>query len=169
MNNICLYTESTEPSGMGRLMLILATELRSYYHFSFVCPPSAEGNRLLKEAAALGLTTYALLRPEDFCGWLSMQSVDVLHNHAGIGWEGHSGVHIAYAEKIPVVRTEHLPYLITDEAQKAEHQHLMGLIERLVCIQDVLVDLNKEERTKLINVLKYLDDFHTKKYKSITQ
>jgi len=134
MNNICLYTESTEPSGMGRLMLILAAELRSYYNFSFVCPPSAEGNRLLKEAAALGLTTYALSRPEDFHGWLSMQSVDVLHNHAGIGWEGHSGVHIAHGEKIPVVRTEHLPYLITDEAQKAEHQQLMGLVERLVCV-----------------------------------
>lgn len=136
MNHICLHTESEEPSGMGRLMLILALALRSQCRFSFVCPPSAGGDRLLEEAAALGLNTFAPTTPEDFRAWLTTQQVDLVHHHAGIGWEGHAGVYSAHEANIPVVRTEHLPYLITEDWQQAEHLEMLQALERLVCVSN---------------------------------
>ncbi len=45
----------------------------------------------------------------------------MLHVHAGIGWEGHEIAHAGVACGIPVIRTEHLPYLLTDTEQKERY------------------------------------------------
>lgn len=119
---------------MGRLMLTLAAALRREYAFSFVCPPSPAGSSLLQEAAALGFPVFALDASADFNSWLSAHAIDLIHHHAGIGWEGHTGVYIAEEAGIPSIRTEHLPYLITDPRQQAEHQRLMNVVKRLVCV-----------------------------------
>ena len=46
---------------------------------------------------------------------------ELVHVHAGIGWEGHGLVMAAAAARRPVIRTEHLPWLLTDAAQMDEY------------------------------------------------
>ncbi|EPE96967.1 glycosyl transferase group 1 [Rhizobium grahamii CCGE 502] len=57
----------------------------------------------------------------EFEGWLSRANFNLLHVHAGIGWEGHQAVLSGVASGLPVIRTEHLPYLLTDFEQKREY------------------------------------------------
>lgn len=133
--SICLYTESEEPSGMGRQMLMLAAELRHHYQLSFVCPPTVSGLELLHQAAMLGLPTFALHDLDQLRQWHSEHPFDLLHNHAGIGWEGQNGVYLSRSLGVPcVVRTEHLPYLLTDHEQQASHRWLTTALDRLVCV-----------------------------------
>ncbi|GEM_PF-5343149 len=42
---------------------------------------------------------------------------------------------------------------------------LQKIYAGFVNVQDVLVDLNNDERVNLIRILKNLDDFHTRQYK----
>jgi glycosyltransferase involved in cell wall biosynthesis len=61
----------------------------------------------------------------------------VFHIHAGIGWEeiraaaaGRNGAaHV-------VLRTEHLPYLLADPRQRAEHARMLRHLDRLVCVSE---------------------------------
>ncbi len=140
---ICLFTDSHEPSGMGEHMLTLATELLRQYHILFVCPPTTTGQRFLERATAAGCMALALDvrgRGADWdhlCYWLRTLPVDVFHSHAGIGWEGHDGTYAAREAGVPVVlRTEHLPYLITDHHQRVAHQALMGAVDQLICVSE---------------------------------
>src|SRR5918912_3199178 len=100
---LCLFTDSTEPSGMGELMLTLAAELRHQYQLFFVCPPSHSGRPLLRRASALGIDALGLDMagngdpPQLLRDWLRRRRVRTFHDHAGIGWEGQSGVYIARA------------------------------------------------------------------------
>ena len=48
--NVCLFTDSLEPSGLGEHMLTLAAELLPRYRVLFVCPPTARGQKLLARA-----------------------------------------------------------------------------------------------------------------------
>lgn len=141
---LCLYTDSLEPSGVGRHMLMLADKLRDRYRVSFVCPPTTGGMPLLKEAGALGLRTLAL-EADDPRGalrdWLRATGVEVFHAHAGIGWEGHPGIHAARAAGVPtVVRTEHLPDLITDPVQRRDYDRMHRRVDRIVCVSETARD-----------------------------
>src|SRR5438874_1365932 len=125
---VCLFTDSLEPSGVGVHMLTLAGELRERYGVSFVCPPTPSGAPVLARAAEMGLETLALdLSPDAgaggvLCAWLVARGVEVFHCHAGIGWEGHAGVYAARQAGVPVVvRTEHLPYLLTNPQEREDH------------------------------------------------
>ena len=140
---LCLFTDSFEPSGMGELMLTLAGELCDRYRLSFICPPSRDGCRLLERIRALRIEAGAL----DTAGhggsarllrdWLRGRQVEIFHGHAGIGWEGHDGVYIARDAGVPVVvRTEHLPYLLTAPDQRDAHRRLLRSVDRLVCVSE---------------------------------
>ena len=144
---LCLFTDSLEPSGVGEHMLALAADLQGQYRIAFVCPPSTGGDPLLARARALGLATFPLnIKPEvktgaapwkSFIAWLRAQRFDLLHGHAGIGWEGHGGVYAARLADVPVVvRTEHLPDLITDRWQRAAYRRLVPLVDRLICVSE---------------------------------
>lgn len=137
---ICLFTDSVDPSGMGEHMVTLAAELLTRYRMLFVCPPGAKGDSYWKQAEALGCTARPLTvqgspaAAQTLQGWLRELKVELFHDHAGIGWEGHAGIAAAHAAGIPVVRTEHLPYLLTDPQQRADHAALLPRIDQLICV-----------------------------------
>jgi glycosyltransferase involved in cell wall biosynthesis len=138
---ICLFTDSMEPSGMGQQMLTLAGELVQDFRILFTCPPTQEGRALLERATELGCVPLAIDiqgKPLDrvkLGRWLRAMNVEVFHCHAGIGWEGHAGIYAARDSCVPVVvRTEHLPYLITQPLQRAEHNDMVDALDRLICV-----------------------------------
>lgn len=140
---VCLFTDSLEPSGVGEHMLALAGALRPAYELTFVCPPSPTGRRVLERAAARGLATIARTVRQDrdawvwLRDWLSAERIDLFHGHAGIGWEGHDGIWAAHAAGVPaIVRTEHLPNVVTDPEQIAGNTRLQAVIHRLICVSD---------------------------------
>jgi glycosyltransferase involved in cell wall biosynthesis len=140
---LCLFTDSSEPSGMGELMLTLAAELRGRYRLSFICPPTQAGCLLLRRATALGVEVLALdmagqASRDDVLGdWIRHHRIGIFHDHAGIGWEGHSGVYTARDAGVPaVLRTEHLPYLLTDAREQEAHRQLVHVIDRLICVSE---------------------------------
>lgn len=114
---VCFFSDSLAPSGVGENMLTLAARLRDRFELSIVCPPSPGGRRLLARARELGLRTLELeVRGESRANqrlgrWLADSSVQLLHVHAGVAWEGREGVRTGRASGLPVVRTEHLPDL----------------------------------------------------------
>lgn len=138
--HLCLFTDSLEPSGLGEHMLTLAAEFADNYRILFVCPPSERGNALLARAQALGCIsrplqgsdadTYAALGQV-----LLAAGIDIFHCHAGIGWEGHQGIQTARQQQIPaIIRTEHLPYLLTDAGQAADYQNLIKQVDHFICV-----------------------------------
>ena len=133
--SLCLVTESRAPSGMGTHMLMLATGLLPHYDIVVAAPI---GTPLLDQARASGLAVKAidLADPADLPRWLARSRPDLVHVHAGIGWEGHTSVAAARAAAARVVRTEHLPYLLTDEAQRAEYRDALGQVDRLIAVSD---------------------------------
>jgi glycosyltransferase involved in cell wall biosynthesis len=142
---VCLFTDSLEPSGMGEHMLLLAAQLKDRYDLSFVCPPNDPGKRFLQRAAELGIATLPLaVRGEDRTAWeqfrdfLEQEQIDLLHLHAGIGWEGHHGVYAADAANVPVIlRTEHLPYLLTDLQEQQEYRNMVERVDHLITVSKV--------------------------------
>ncbi|MDQ3249415.1 MAG: glycosyltransferase, partial [Chloroflexota bacterium] len=138
---VCLFTDSLEPSGMGEHMLTLAAELVSNYQVLFVCPGAANSNLLRQRATALGCITLALdvrngrVIYQALGEWLQRMRVDIFHCHAGIGWEGHDGVYVARSSGVPVVvRTEHLPYLLTDREQQLMYTRALDMVDHIICV-----------------------------------
>lgn len=138
---ICLYTDSREPSGLGEHMLTLAAQLLRRYQILFVCPATSRGTRILDRARLLGCTTLALPLDDEaqadevLATWLQRMQIQIFHCHAGIGWEGQNGVYTARESGVPaVVRTEHLPYLLTDCNQQAAYQRIFTVVDRFIFV-----------------------------------
>jgi glycosyltransferase involved in cell wall biosynthesis len=124
-------------------MLVLAGMLREQVRVAIICPPTPDGLRLLGLAEELGMDTLALEVRGDTVAdaalgaWLARRPIDVFHAHAGIAWEGHAGVRVARAARVPtVVRTEHLPYLITDPAERDEYEAIVPSVDRFICVSE---------------------------------
>lgn len=140
---LCLFTDSLEPSGLGEHMLTLASTLVNHYRILFVCPPSPRGQSVLERAAQLGCIPFALEIPDNPQAYALLEkqlralNVQIFHCHAGIGWEGHEGVYTAHAINIPhIIRTEHLPYLLTDPEQIAAYRRQLTLVDQLICVSE---------------------------------
>jgi predicted dehydrogenase/glycosyltransferase involved in cell wall biosynthesis/threonine dehydrogenase-like Zn-dependent dehydrogenase len=114
---IVLATDSLDPSGMGEHMLTLACGLRDAFDIVLAAPDTS---RLIVRAAHRGLAIKAIDDIASFELWLRSSGASLLHVHAGIGWEGHAIACAGVACSIPVIRTEHLPYLLTDGEQQDE-------------------------------------------------
>ena len=69
-----------------------------------------------------------------FAAWLGDIAADLLHVHAGIAWEGHALAAAGRAAGVPVIRTEHLPYVLTDERQKQDHLLWIGLLDHTIFV-----------------------------------
>jgi glycosyltransferase involved in cell wall biosynthesis len=141
--HLCLFTDSPEPSGLGEHMLMLAEELRSAYRVSLVCPPGEAGSPLLERARELGVEAVGLAVRErgpaweELRAWLFAERVEIFHGHAGIGWEGHAGIEAARGAAVPVVvRTEHLPYLLTKPREREALAELMTQLDGLICVSE---------------------------------
>lgn len=115
---VCLFTDSLAPSGVGEHMFTLAAEFVDRFAVSFVCPPTPSGLKLLDRVSDLGAATLPLeVRGETSAGdelalWLKRERFDLFHAHAGVSWEGHTGIRAAHSAGVGrVVRTEHLAEL----------------------------------------------------------
>lgn len=143
-HSVCLFTDSREPSGVGEHMLTLAAGLRDRgCQVTLACAPAETTGLLLSRAEALGVEAAALdlVRHDGgrapLADWLATRRFDVLHVHAGIGWEGlpAAGVGRTAGARV-VVRTEHLPYLLTDPRERAAHAAMLPHLDRLVCVSE---------------------------------
>lgn len=130
---IVLATDSMEPSGMGEHMLTLARALQSEFDI-ILAAPDASG--LLQCASGHGLAIKSIGEMASFENWLRSGSVSLLHVHAGIGWEGHEIARAGVACRIPVIRTEHLPYLLTDDVQKERYRQERALLAHHIVVSE---------------------------------
>jgi predicted dehydrogenase/glycosyltransferase involved in cell wall biosynthesis len=133
--HIVLASDSLDPSGMGEHMLTLGQSLKSVFHITLALMKDAPGD-LLTRAARSGLAVKAIADMPTFERWLKLLQADLLHVHAGIGWEGHGIARAGLASGIPVVRTEHLPYLLTDDGQKAEYRAEIAALSHHIVVSD---------------------------------
>ncbi|WP_174275234.1 glycosyltransferase, partial [Sphingomonas bacterium] len=140
---IVLATESPAPSGVGRHMLTLAEGLARDHDVVVGAP---RGTGLFARARAQGHVVKAIdpADPHDLDRWLARTRPDLVHVHAGIGWEGHASARAARAAGARVIRTEHLPYLLTDAAQRAEHDAGLSHVDHLICVSGAVADSHRE-------------------------
>ena len=131
---IVLATDSAVPSGVGEHMLTLAGALAPTHEVVLAFCANGDGARFLVRGDEAGFKTIPL--NEAFAGWLGTRRPAILHVHAGIGWEGHELVEAGWNAGIAVVRTEHLPYLLTDAEQKSQHRRAASLADALVVVSD---------------------------------
>nr|WP_319934246.1 glycosyltransferase [Lichenihabitans sp. Uapishka_5] len=135
---LCLATDSREPSGVGEHMLALALALRDRFAVVLACPDSSGGAALLARAARGGVGVKRLDDdPEATRAWLAASGFDILHLHAGIGWEAHGLARLGREAGVPyLLRTEHLPDLVTDPEQRLDHAAGLALVDRLICVSE---------------------------------
>jgi glycosyltransferase involved in cell wall biosynthesis len=141
--SVCLFTDSRSPSGVGEHMLTLIRQLGRSCRFSLVGMRGPESRRLLRQASELGCDTLAMPRWEAPESWaelgrfLAGQRPDIVHVHAGVGWEGLPAPYAARSAGVPVIlRTEHLPYLLTERRHRRWHSELLPLLRGLVCVSE---------------------------------
>lgn len=139
MTRVCLLTDSLAPSGVGAHMMALAQGLPA----DEIIVAARIGSGLLERAAAAGFGVKALDDDSALAQWFRRARPDIVHVHAGIGWEGHAAVRAAQAAGLPVIRTEHLPYLLTDPAQRDEHRDSSSMLARLICVSDAVRDTHR--------------------------
>jgi len=141
---VCLFTDSLEASGMGEHMLTLANELRNDHVITLVMPSNEANSGLLSRAEKSGIRVLPLqVRGEDRQQWESLRDflrserIDIFHAHAGIGWEGHAGIHAAWFANVPLrIRTEHLPWLITKSDEKHQYLKLLHKLHHVICVSE---------------------------------
>lgn len=138
MPRVCLYTDSPDPSGVGQQILTLARGLAPTWDVLVAARESEAGDRLLLEARARGFEVFRQVGARAYQGveeWLRAQEVDVLHVHAGVAWEGHEAVFAGRrAGARAIVRTEHLPDVVTAADQRAAHRALVRQLDRVICV-----------------------------------
>lgn len=141
-HRIVLATDSLDPSGMGEHMLTLGAALKDEYDIVLAAPTGANNADLLRRGATLGLAikTFELAKLEQFQHWMQARGVHMVHVHAGIGWEGHGLVRAAKAAGAIVLRTEHLPYLLTDVIQQAEYRAMLKSVDCRVAVSRAVAD-----------------------------
>ena len=140
LRRVCLYTDSPHPSGVGQQILTLARGLASTCHVLLAARASEAGDRLLDEGRTGGFQVFRQIEPRPFKAledWLRSQLIDVLHVHAGIAWEGHEAVLAGRRAGVPaIVRTEHLPDVVTAADQRAAHRALVRQLDRIICVSN---------------------------------
>ena len=160
VHSVVLTTESRQPSGVGAHMLELARQLtadrddragaRPAYDVTVAAPAGPDARWLLDQADRLGVATWAL--PDDeprvqaavFGTLLRRSRPDLVHLHAGIDWEGHFFAHATRDASVPgLVRTEHLPFLITTDWQDADYRAALPLHDAVICVSDGVAESHR--------------------------
>ena len=138
---LVLATDSRQPSGLGEHMLTLGNALSDRFDVVIAAEGVNGGADLLKRAAGQGLRikTIELDALAPFRAWLAANAA-LLHVHAGIGWEGHDLVRVGKAAGLPVIRTEHLPYVLTSLIQQAEYGAMLLSVDRVITVSRAAYD-----------------------------
>ena len=129
---VVLATDSGDPSGVGHHMITLAAHLGPDWvpRLAFAAGPMAAS--FAARAKGLGLAAH-VIKPGEWHRLLAGPA-GLLHVHAGIGWEGHGLVAEGKRAGWRVVRTEHLPWLITDPGQRQDYAAMLGNIDALIAV-----------------------------------
>lgn len=141
-----MATDSRNPSGVGTHMLTLAGALRDKILPILVFAREPTAIEWARRAMASGIYGVAMPLPALELGDTSFTELlrefrpDIVHVHAGIGWEGHALARAARRAAVPVViRTEHLPYTLRALGRpELEHAYASGVLEadRIICVSD---------------------------------
>src|SRR5206468_8745951 len=106
-------------------------------------PDAADARWLLAAAAGAGLEPWPLTdghplaQAASLAARLAGEPIDLVNVHAGIGWEGHDAVAAARAAGVrAVVRTEHLPFLLTKPAEQALYFRSLARLDRLIAVSE---------------------------------
>lgn len=134
---VALATDSREPSGVGEHMLTLAAAMARADGINIrLIADSATG--LPDRARSLGFDAAPL-------GDGLPPGLDIVHIHAGIGWEGHGLAAAARrAGARAVVRTEHLPWLITDAGQRADYARAVRDVDLIIAVSQGAAESHRE-------------------------
>ncbi|QQO45271.1 MULTISPECIES: glycosyltransferase [unclassified Paracoccus (in: a-proteobacteria)] len=128
-----LVTDSPEPSGVGEHMLILAAALAAEGVQAVLAFPDHDaGRRLVDRAQASGLPARIVMG--DWHRAIAQACADLVHVHAGIGWEGHELTRIARDTGAAVIRTEHLPWLLTEPGQIREYAAASAHVDAVIAV-----------------------------------
>lgn len=127
-----LVTDSPEPSGVGEHMLTLAASLPPGMAV-LAFPDHPAGRALAARAGAMGLSSQ-VFDPADPDAFLAASRTRMVHVHAGIGWEGHGLVRAAARAGRAVIRTEHLPWLLTDAGQIEDYAGASHDLDAVVAV-----------------------------------
>lgn len=130
---VILATDSRDPSGVGHHMLALATHLSDRFVPQLAFLRTTEGQSFVMKARKAGVRAETV--PEgDWDAWLQRQSGPLLHVHAGIGWEGQALAAAGRSAGKIVVRTEHLPWLIDNPAQRQDYSTMLRDVDQLIAV-----------------------------------
>lgn len=132
---ILLATDSLDPSGMGEHMLALGRGLTERWDVTLAMI-GEDRSGFLPRAARYGLRIKLAKDHDDFRHWLMRANFGLLHVHAGIGWEGHPFAAAGTAKGIPIIRTEHLPYVLTDPEQCAQYRTETEALSHLIVVSE---------------------------------
>ena len=141
---IVFFTDSLEPSGVGRVMHTLARHLsRERYQLFLVCPDHSGADDLVckmrDEVCDIArLTVRGEAQPDDKGAFdrlvqqLRDWQPDIFHAHIGATWEGQQGIYAAHCARVPLLTaTDHLPCVLKIEAERElrrrANSHLHGL------------------------------------------
>lgn len=140
---ICLYTPSTDASGMGAHMLDLAAELAPGADVSLLVRPTPPGQRMLDAAAGLGARPVPLPHPRSpgFAGavveHLRAFPAEVFHVHVGTGKEDFDGARAARGAGVPaVVQTLHLPWMLGSHKHRRPFFRALGAVDHLITVSE---------------------------------
>lgn len=136
-STIVLATDSLAPSGVGEHMLTLAHALQQDHNMVLAFPEAGDGAWFMARAREAGCATMPV---DDASATMASRlreaSAAVLHVHAGVAWEGHALGSAGWMAGVPTIRTEHLPYVLTDEEQRLEHLLSVGLVDGTIFVSD---------------------------------
>ncbi|RYI32716.1 MAG: glycosyltransferase, partial [Acetobacteraceae bacterium] len=129
---LLLATDSEDPSGVGHHMVTLASHLGPEWTAELAFAEGPAASTFLRRAGSLGIAAQAVA----LGGWekLLRGRPGLLHIHAGIGWEGQALAELGKTAGWTVVRTEHLPWLITDPGQRQDYAAMLGHVDRLIAV-----------------------------------
>ena len=143
--SLCLYTPSTDPSGMGAHVLDLVAAFAGSMDVSLMGRATPQAGWLLDRAAALGARTLGLPSPRDpafgaaVSQFLATYPADVFHCHVGTGAENWDGVRLARAAGCrAVVQTQHLPYLLASPRKRRAFHAAIEPVDRLIAVSEAM-------------------------------
>jgi glycosyltransferase involved in cell wall biosynthesis len=141
---LCFFTDSLEPSGLGTHLALLLEGLDPRrYRATLVCPPTAGATPLISRAQAAGarylpLTVRDPADRDDYRALVALlrdTPVQIFHNQIGIAWEGHQGTQAAREAGVPVIiSTEHLPYVLPYDSATVLKMEINRLVDRIITV-----------------------------------
>ncbi|TCS35769.1 glycosyltransferase involved in cell wall biosynthesis [Paucimonas lemoignei] len=141
---VLLVTDSSNPSGVGEHMVTLAAALQEQAEVMLLFADTPEARYWAERASASQLDARVISAQalenggKEYIAALNAFSPDVVHVHAGIGWEGHGLTAAAHNLAVSaIIRTEHLPYTLRAlKSTELEAAYASGVasVHRIICV-----------------------------------